>query len=329
MAEPRAVAPPYTGGQLLGLTWRLRLQVFTATLILAALLAPVASVMVVLVGGDVALRLALLVALGALCALGAADARRLADRLRRRPVTIILAALLAGAVLVAGGARQNATFLVIAVATVGSAAIVELGWAMSAGVIVCLAYGIAVLGRGEPPLIDGSAGDLAALISLLVAIYAAERAAALVTMILADVNRDAREASTEAGEPMPASRGGRFVEAPGEGVPVSVRVIAEEASGRTREEALTRLSEFHLPAAEREVALLAGDGLPQSQIAEQLGKSTRTVEHQLGSLKDRLEVRTHPALTARIRRMLALAPGEGAEEDPGAPEDQSGSGPEA
>ncbi len=309
MAETPGVSLPYSGEQLWGLTERLRLQIFKATLLLATLLVLPAAVMIVLVGRDIGVRLALLAVLGTFCALGAAHSGWCTDRLRKHQWLVFLTALLAGSVLVLGGARQNATFLVISVAAVGTPAIVEVSSAMIVGWIVAFAYVISILVRGEPLLLEGSAGDLAALISVLVAIYAAYRAAELMTMIVADVNRDAKEASEEVGEVMSPSRSGPFVRTSSPATSVSARVITEEATDQAPDEALRRLSEYDLTPAEREVAYLAGDGLQQKRIAERLGKSTKTVEHQLSSVKAKLEVKSHAALTAKVRRVLALPPG--------------------
>jgi|GEM_PF-4882893 len=320
MAEAPGSPPPYSGQQLWGLTRRLRLLVFRATLVLAALLALPAAAMIALVGKEVGVRLAMLAILAGLCAFGAVRAGWCAERLRRRPGLLLVVALLGAGALVAGGARQDATFLVIAAVLVGAPAIVEVRSAMGAGAIVALAYAASIAIRGEAFLLDGSAGDLAALLSLLVAIYAAHRAAELATMTVVDVNRDARDAATEVGEAMPASRRGRFVEADGSRDPVSVRVISQEATDGTRVEALRRLSEVGLTPAQQEVALLAGDGLQQKLIAERLEKSTKTIEHQLRAIKDKLEVRNHPELTAEIHRILALPPDRQGSEDDAPPQ---------
>jgi DNA-binding CsgD family transcriptional regulator len=295
---------PFSGEQLWSLTEQLRQRMFKATLFLAALLVPPAVLMIVVVGDELGIRLALLAIVGTLCALAAAEAGWCYRRLREQQWWVLLPAFLAAGVLVIGGARQNATFIVVGIAVVGTPTVVGSFCAMTAGSIVVLGYAISLLVRQQTLLLDGSAGDIAAVISLMVAIYAAHRTAELVTLVVADVNRDARAAAPMPGEDTLAAIAAR---APS----MSTRVIAEEATDQLPDDALRRLSEYGLTPAEREVAYLAGDGRPQKFIAERLGKSTKTVGNQLRSIKAKLNVETHAALTAEIRRLLALpAPDE-------------------
>lgn len=53
-----------------------------------------------------------------------------------------------------------------------------------------------------------------------------------------------------------------------------------------------------LTAAELKVALLAASGLPYKLIADRLNKSSATVDHQLRSIRRKLNVRTHAELAA-------------------------------
>ncbi len=298
MADRSGIGVPYSGEQLWNLTEELRLLMFKATLFLAALLVLPAVLMIVVVEDELGIRLGLLAVVGTLCALAAAEAGWCYRRLREQQWWVLLPALLAASVLVIGGARQNATFIVIGTAIVGTPTVVEIFSAMTAGSVVVAGYAIGLLVRQQSLLFDGSAGDIAAVISLMVAIYAAYRTAELVTMVVADVNRDARAAApprevsgASAGTPMPS---------------VSAQVIAQEATDQVPDDAFRRLSEFGLTPAEREVAYLAGDGRSQKLIAERLEKSPKTVGNQLRSIKQKLDVETHAALTAEIRRLLAL-----------------------
>jgi DNA-binding CsgD family transcriptional regulator len=197
---------------------------------------------------------------------------------------------LAAGVLIVGGARQNSTFIVIGTAMVGTPVVIELASAMVAGSIVVFGYAVSILVHQQSLLVDGSAGDLAALISFLMAIYTANRVAELAVLIVADVNRDAREVTAKQ--------------------PVPDRILAQEATDGTADDVLGRLSEYNLTPAQRRVAHLAGDGLGQKAIAERLGKSPRTVGNQLREVKNKLAVKTHAELTFRVQQLLALPPQE-------------------
>jgi DNA-binding CsgD family transcriptional regulator len=314
MANALGIAA-YSGEQLWGLTERLRLQVFRATLVLAALIVLPAAVMIVLVDKDVGLRLTVLMAVGVLCVLAASRAGWCADRLRARGELAFLPALLGAAILVGGGARQNATFLVIAVVLVGIPAVVEITNALAAGGIVVVGYVFSILARGESFLFDGSAGDLAALLSLLVAIYAANRVVELAAATVTDSNRDAKAASIELGEAMPMSKGAHFVGARNPMNLASVRVTTEEATDQARGEALKRLSEYELSPALREVALHAGDGLPPKEIAKILGKSEKTVENQLALVKTKLGAENRAGLAAKVVEILSSPLGRATDEE--------------
>ena len=57
----------------------------------------------------------------------------------------------------------------------------------------------------------------------------------------------------------------------------------------------------HLTPAERQVALLAADGLPYKIIARQLDKSPATVRNQLHAVYQKLAVANRAALAGRMR----------------------------
>jgi DNA-binding NarL/FixJ family response regulator len=303
MSKPGGSAA--VGGQrLFELNEDLQVQAFRATLILAALLFGPAAAMTLLVDRDVTVRLALLVVASVSCGVVAYRAEWCASKLRRQGSRVLLPATFGAAVLVAAGSRQDAIFLVVAVAVAGTPAVVEVAWAMGAGAIVTLGYVLGVAVRGESLLVEGSAGDLAAVLSMLAAIYAGHRVVGLAMAVITDFNRDAADSARERGRAMPNSSRGHYV---GEGDPrdaTAVRLTAEEATDRAEDGAAEKLSRYGLTAAEQVVALLASEGWPPSRIAETLKKSVRTVETQLGSILQKLEVPNRSALAARLVEIL-------------------------
>jgi len=304
MSEPGGSAV-VGGQQLFELNEDLRMQAFRATLILAALLLGPAVAMTLLVDRDITLRLALLVVASVSCGLVAYRAEWCAFRLRRQGSWVLLPAIVGATALVAAGSRQDAIFLVVAVAVAGTPAVVELPWAMSAGALVTLGYVLAIIVRGESLLVEGSAGALAAVLSMLAAIYAAHRVVTMATAVITDFNRDAAEAARQRGKvTLPNSSRGQYV---GEDDPrdaTSVRLTAEEATDQAGEGAAEKLSGYGLTPAEQTVALLASEGWPPSRIAETLKKSVRTVEKQLGSILQKLDAPNRSALAALLVEIL-------------------------
>ncbi len=76
-------------------------------------------------------------------------------------------------------------------------------------------------------------------------------------------------------------------------------VNLDGARAELRTEALQHL--VHLTPSERRVALLVAEGLRNQQVAQRLGKSTRTVDFQLNTIFRKLEVKSRSELT----RLLA------------------------
>lgn len=281
MPEQSGVELAYSGEQLLGLTEDFRFRIFRATLLIAALLLPVAAALILLIGKESGTRLALLGVLGICSLVALRRARWCYGFLDRRQWAALVPASFGALLLIIGGARQNATFLVIGAIVIGLPAVIEFDATISVGGIIACGYLASIAVRHEGILLDGAAGDLAAVASFLAAIYASHRTVEIVMMGVADLNA--------------GTIGARHADA----------VIAQEATGQIPEAELAKLSGFRLTRAELPVAYLAGDGLPQQKIADRLEKATRTVEDQLASIKSKLDVDTHPELTSKIRILLA------------------------
>ncbi len=286
MADIASVWAPYSGEQLLGLTEEFRFRIFRAILLLAVVLVPLAVALILVVGKDPATRLGLLGVAGCGSVLAMWRARWCYGCLDRQQWLSLVPAACGTAVLVAGGARQDAIFLVLGAMAIGISTVIEIKAAMAVGGIIAFGYLLSIATRGEALLLGGSAGDLAAVVSLLAAIYAANRTVEIVMMGVADLNIAAEEVC----DPSLGS-----VE----------EIVAQEATDQIPEGARERLSQMGITGAEMRVVYLAGEGFLTKKIAKRLGKSTSTIETQLESIKRKLDVDTSPELTAKICMLLA------------------------
>jgi DNA-binding CsgD family transcriptional regulator len=308
---------------LIALADRLRRGLFKGGLFIAVALVGTASPLILVVDERVTFRLMVLLVVGTLVALASSESDWCYERLKTHPWWILAPATAAALALASGGARQNATFIVIAAAFVAVPVAAGLGPGMASGVIVAAGYLLGIVLRGEPLFFEGSAGDIAGLLSFLTAIYGAYRVGDLVTMLLIDINRDHRVAAAlgalnrQVRNPADSGSGAaQNGEIPG--VTASEKdlnaarartlrdLAAEAATGTPVSDVAARLSKFELTDRELDVAILAGDGLTRKQIAARLGTSPRTVEKQLRDVRGKMDAASHAEVTAIVAELLAL-----------------------
>lgn len=300
----------YSGRELVDLTEELRQRFVARTLFLALVLCFAAAPLIVVAGIEVQWRLVLLTALTVLCGLAFSQCERCYEVAKNHPSSVLPAAVVAAAVLAAGGGRQNPTFVVIVAVIVGLPVAAGLRAGLAAGMLVAAGYLLGILARKQSLLVDGSPGDIAAIVTMLVGVYAAHAAAGLASLMVADFNREARLA----------------LELTARGETELARVDSKDLEPRNRRREVSsvppRLAEYGVTLAEAQVALLSADGESQREIAAYLRKSSRTVENQLASVRRKLDAPTASAMAAIVARAVDLpahgpSKGEAPESAPG------------
>lgn len=306
MPETGSGWPPYAGKQLADLADLTRKGLFAGGLLFAMTLVAAASPLVYLIDAHVSLRLMLLLVVGAFVTLGYAFAEECFTALDENGWWSLIPAAVAALVLAGGGARQNGTFIVIAAVFVTVATAADLAPAMSAGGIVAGGYLIGIVMRGQPLLVNGSMGDVAALVSFLVAIYGSHRVSRLVAVLIYDLNHDhlaAKLLEAELAQRVSVTQGSERTRTE------TKRAVAVAAALEPNLDAETaRFSDLGLNDGQRAAAVLFGQGFTRKEIAERLSVSPKMVSDHREVLMNRLDLRTTAGLVGKLAEMLALPP---------------------
>jgi DNA-binding CsgD family transcriptional regulator len=279
---------------------------FVGGLLFAVMLVAAASPMVYLIDAHVSLRLMLLLVVGACVTLSYAFAEECFTALDENGWWALIPAGAAAGVLAGGGARQNGTFIVIAAVFVTVPTAAELAPAMAAGGIVAFGYLLGIAVRGQPLLVNGSMGDVAALLSFLVAIYGSHRVSRLVAVLIYDLNHNHLAATlleAELAQRVSVTYGSDTTRADTKRAVAVAAALDPDPDSET-----TRFSDLGLNDGQRAAAVLFGQGLTRKEIAERLSVSPKMVSDHREVLMSRLDVRTTAGLVGKLAEMLALPP---------------------